>query len=74
MTRRSSAFRLRPLLAAIALCALAAVTAQTQQTGGPYDLVLAGGRVMDPASGLDAIRHVGIRGSQIAAVSATPHR
>ena len=27
---------------------------------------------MDPASGLDAIRHVGIRGSQIAAVSATP--
>lgn len=62
----------RALLAAIALFALAAVTAQTQQTGGPYDLVLAGGRVMDPASGLDAIRHVGIRGSQIAAVSATP--
>ena len=53
--RRSSALRPRPLLAAIALCALAAVTAQTQQTGAPYDLVLAGGRVMDPASGLDAI-------------------
>ena len=70
--RRSSAFRLRPLLAAIALCAVAAVTAQTRQTGAPYDIVLAGGRVMDPASGLDAIRHVGIRGSQIAAVSVTP--
>ena len=27
---------------------------------------------MDPASGLDAIRHVGIRGSEIAAVSAAP--
>lgn len=65
MARSSSA-------AAIALVALAAVTAQTQQTDAPYDLVLAGGRVMDPASGLDAIRHVGIRGSQIAAVSATP--
>src|SRR6185503_16340228 len=37
-----------------------------------YDLVLANGRVMDPESGLDAIRHVGIRGSEIAAVSASP--
>ena len=27
---------------------------------------------MDPASGLDAVRHVGIRGGTIAAVSATP--
>ena len=32
------------------------------QPAAPFDLVLAGGRVMDPASGLDAIRHVGIRG------------
>ena len=38
----------------------------------PFDLVLAGGRVMDPASRLDAVRHVGIRGSEIAAVSTTP--
>lgn len=38
----------------------------------PYDLVLAGGRVMDPATGLDAVRHVGIRGDQIVAVSAEP--
>src|SRR6266511_3747721 len=38
----------------------------------PYDVVLANGRVMDPESGLDAIRHVGIRGSEIAAVSASP--
>ena len=37
-----------------------------------YDVVLANGRVMDPESGLDAIRHVGIRGSEIAAVSASP--
>src|SRR3954447_5730910 len=26
-----------------------------------YDIVLANGRVIDPASGLDAVRHIGIR-------------
>src|SRR5437762_2383712 len=36
------------------------------------DVVLANGRVIDPESGLDAIRHVGIRGLAIAAVSASP--
>ena len=36
------------------------------------DLVLAGGRVMDPATGLDAIRHIGIRDGRIAAISETP--
>ena len=44
----------------------AALGAQT------YDLVIANGRVMDPASGLDAVRHLGINGSRIAAISATP--
>lgn len=34
-----------------------------------YDIVLANGRVMDPESGLDAVRNVGIRGRRIAAVS-----
>lgn len=43
----------------------------TQPTGS-FDVVLAGGRVMDPASGLDAVRHVGLRGGSIAAISATP--
>ena len=37
-----------------------------------YDLVLSGGRVMDPESGLDAVRHVGIRGGTIAAISESP--
>jgi cytosine/adenosine deaminase-related metal-dependent hydrolase len=37
-----------------------------------YDVVIAGGRVMDPESGLDALRDVGITGSRIAAVSETP--
>ena len=37
-----------------------------------YDLVLEGGRVMDPETGLDAVRNVGIRDGKIANVSASP--
>ncbi len=37
-----------------------------------YDLVINNGRVMDPATQLDAIRHLGIRGGKIAAISDTP--
>jgi dihydroorotase len=34
-----------------------------------YDIVLANGRVMDPESGLDAARNIGISGGQIRAIS-----
>src|SRR5208282_1762465 len=37
-----------------------------------YDVVLLNGRVMDPESGLDAIRSVGINGHTIAAISQRP--
>jgi N-acyl-D-aspartate/D-glutamate deacylase len=37
--------------------------------GATYDLVIANGRVMDPESGLDSIRNVGITAGRIAAVS-----
>ncbi len=37
-----------------------------------YDLVLAHGRVMDPESGLDAVRHIGIRNGRIEAISVHP--
>jgi N-acyl-D-aspartate/D-glutamate deacylase len=40
--------------------------------GEQYDLVLAGGRVLDPETGLDATRNVGIRGGRIAAVTVEP--
>ena len=40
--------------------------------GQTYDTVLANGRVMDPESGLDAIRYIGIRGKRIEAISAAP--
>ncbi len=34
-----------------------------------YDVVLANGRVMDPESGLDAMRNIGIRGGKVEAIS-----
>jgi len=37
--------------------------------GQNYDLVIANGRVLDPASKLDAVRNVGIRNGKIAAIS-----
>jgi N-acyl-D-aspartate/D-glutamate deacylase len=37
-----------------------------------YDLVIANGRVMDPATNLDAVRNVGVRNGKIEAVSTSP--
>ncbi len=37
-----------------------------------FDLVLKGGRVVDPETGLDAVRDVGLRGDRIASISAEP--
>jgi len=54
------------MIPAILLLSAAAASAQ------PFDLVIAGGRVIDPESRTDAIRHVGVRGGRIAAVSAAP--
>jgi len=64
----------RPGLTTVVAVVAIAITAgiQTVAQTDAFDLVLAGGRVMDPASGLDAVRHVGIRGSTVAAISATP--
>ena len=41
------------------------------QVGAPaYDRVILGGRVMDPASGLDAVRNIGLTGGRIAVIVA----
>ncbi len=40
--------------------------------GGGYDVVIENGRVLDPASGFDAIRNVGVRDGRIAAISEEP--
>ncbi|MDX8530820.1 amidohydrolase family protein [Mesorhizobium sp. VK25A] len=39
---------------------------------GPYDLVIRHGRVIDPETGLDAVRDVGIKDNRIAAISESP--
>ena len=54
-----------------ALLAAARLLAQPPSTG-PFDLVIANGRVMDPESNTDAVRAVGITGGIIRAVSERP--
>ncbi|HET9597111.1 MAG TPA: amidohydrolase family protein [Anaeromyxobacteraceae bacterium] len=71
---------MRPSLIASALVGTAIVggcAGSAQNLPGPselHDIVIASGRVMDPESGLDAVRNVGIRGGQISAVSEAPLR
>ena len=61
-------------LAALPLAALlvAATLPAPVLAQDDYDIVLAGGRVMDPETGLDAVRNVGIRGRDIAVISEDP--
>jgi len=54
------------------LLALASLVTAHLGAQTTYDIVLHGGRVLDPESGLDAVRDVGISGRRIAALSATP--
>jgi N-acyl-D-aspartate/D-glutamate deacylase len=57
----------------ISFAALAALIAACGGGEPPsYDLVLAGGRVTDPESGLDGVRNVGITDGRIAAISEVP--
>ena len=46
-------------------------TAGNADASATYDLVISGGRVMDPESKLDAVRNVGVRDGKIAAISTT---
>jgi len=41
----------------------------TAQTGGSYDIIIRGGRVMDPETGFDRKANVGIRGSRVEVVT-----
>jgi N-acyl-D-aspartate/D-glutamate deacylase len=56
------------LLSVASVASFAAAAGATEA----FDLVLKGGRVIDPETGLDATRDVGIRGDTIAAVSTEP--
>ena len=55
------------ILVSIALLAVICVSGYSQNDY--FDLVIQGGRVMDPESGLDAVRNVGIRDGEIARIS-----
>jgi len=57
---------MRPLILYLVLFSTPFLSAQQ------YDIILEGGRVMDPDTGLDAVRNVGIRDGKIARISATP--
>jgi dihydroorotase len=56
--------RITERLTIIALCSIASASAQ------PYDTVLRGGRVIDPASGIDARMDVAVTGDRIVSVQA----
>ena len=61
------------LLAALVACAAADVPPEAPAAGvGRFDLAIAGGRVIDPETGLDAIRNVGIRDGAVAAIGDAP--
>jgi N-acyl-D-aspartate/D-glutamate deacylase len=54
---------------AIRITLLAMVVGAQALAQDRYDVVIHGGRVLDPETSLDAVRDVGIRGNQIVAVS-----
>ena len=53
----------------IGSCGLLFYTGRLFAADDTYDLAIVNGHVMDPESGLDAVRSVGIRGGKIAAIS-----
>jgi dihydroorotase-like cyclic amidohydrolase len=66
-------FRLKVVRTALAMVAVSVGLLLTPPAvAQEFDLVLRGGRVLDPESGLDAVRDVGIRGGVIRAVSESP--
>ena len=67
--KTQSVFLRAGLLAAIALLGPGSAPLAL---AADYDLVLRGGRVIDPETGTDALLHVGIRGDEIAALSPEP--
>ena len=58
---------MRKLIFCLSLFCLSSFCAAQQ-----YDLVIEGGRVLDPETGLDAVRSIGILGGKIARISALP--
>jgi N-acyl-D-aspartate/D-glutamate deacylase len=64
------AFDMLKFASAFLLCI--ALLASPLTLGESYDLVINHGRVIDPESGLDALRHIGIMGDEIVTVAKDP--
>ena len=63
----------RPVFASsLLLAALLSAVGSATQSREPLELVISGGRVMDPETGLDAMRNVGIANGTIVAVTEDP--
>src|SRR5262249_18061972 len=61
------------VFASLSILALAlSVRTHQTQAAESFDTVIANGHIIDPKSGLDAVRYVGIRNGKIAAISAKP--
>jgi N-acyl-D-aspartate/D-glutamate deacylase len=71
---RSNVLVATSLAAALFLVSILPVLKVQAQSPARFDIVLANGRVMDPESNLDAIRHIGIRAGKIVAISTRPLR
>jgi hypothetical protein len=56
-------------VAAIRITLLSLIVGGSAFAQVAYDVVIRGGRVIDPETSLDAVRDIGIRGNRIAAVS-----
>jgi N-acyl-D-aspartate/D-glutamate deacylase len=63
---------MRRLLLLATAIVFVTVAACAREQAPTYDLVIANGRVIDPESALDAVRHVGIRNGKIEVVSESP--
>lgn len=65
--------RIPAIAVALALAVIFATPRALKAQGEPtYDVVILNGRVMDPESGLDAVRNIGIEHGKIAAISTAP--
>jgi N-acyl-D-aspartate/D-glutamate deacylase len=60
---------LRALAALTLVCSGMDMRQMVRAEGEAYDVVISNGRVMDPESGLDAVRNVGISGGKIKAIT-----
>ncbi len=69
---RTSSHRLSELRRLLRSLAALVLAAGASACGPTYDVVIEGGRVMDPESGLDAVRNIGIVDGRVEVISGEP--